>query len=100
MDSFLVELPFPQSSEDQAGELEAPLTIDEISRALAEFPRSKTPGSDGLPVEFYSTYSELLVPRLLSLYNSIFENSELPASMRETTILLIPKPGKDPHLPE
>lgn len=85
---------------EQSRELKAPLTGDEISRAIAEFPRSKASGSDGLPVEFYSTYSDLLIPWLLTLYNSIFENSDLPASMREATIVLIPKPGKDTHLPE
>lgn len=81
-------------------ELEAPLTTEEIAGAIAEFPRSKAPGSVDLPVEFYSTYSELLAPKLLSLYNSIYEDSNVPASMREATIVLILKPGKDPSLPE
>lgn len=72
MDSFLSDLPLPQLTEEQVEELEAPLTADEISEAIAQFPGSKAPGSGGPPVEFYSSYSELLVPKLLSLYNSIF----------------------------
>lgn len=82
MESFLDELPIPELTEAQMRELEAPLTKDEISKAIAEFPRYKAPGLDGLPVEFYSTYLDLLVSRLLTLYNSIFDESELPASMR------------------
>lgn len=100
MQSFLEELTVPQLTDKQVEELEAPLTTDKISRAIAEFSRSEAPESDGLPVEFYSTYSELLVPKLLWLYNTIFESSDLPASMREATIVLIPKLGKDLHLPE
>lgn len=76
------------------------MTAEEITKAIAEFPKAKAPGSDGLPVEFYSSHLEIFTPRLLKLYNSIFTDSELPASMREATIVLIPKPGKDPHLPE
>lgn len=100
MVTFLSDLPLPLLTEEKVEELEAPLMADEISGAIAEFHGSVAPGSDDLPVEFYSTYSELLVPKLLSLNNSIFETSELPASMCEATIVLIPKPGKDPHLPE
>lgn len=100
MEAFLNDFSIPRLTEAQTEILEAPLTTDEILKAIAEFPKAKAPGSDGLPVEFYSTYSEILIPRLLKLYNSIFAESELPASMREATIVLIPKPGKDPHLPE
>lgn len=100
IETFLGELTIPQLSAEQVEELEAPLTIDKVSGALAEFPASKSPGSDGLPAEFYSTYSEVLIPRLLQLYEAIFKDSRLPASMREATIVLIPKPGKDPLIPE
>lgn len=80
-DSFLSELPLPQLTEEQVEELEAPLMADKISGAIVEYHGSKALVLDGLPVEFYSTYSELLVPKLLSLYNSIFETSELPTSV-------------------
>lgn len=69
MDSFLSDLPLPQLMEEKVKELEAPLNSDQIAEAIAQFPRSKALGSDGLPVEFYSTYSELLAPKLLSVYN-------------------------------
>lgn len=85
MESFLTEVHFPQLTEEQATELEAPLTTEEIAEAIAKFPRSKSPGSDGLPIELYSSYSEFLVPKLLSLYNHIFEALNLPASVREAS---------------
>lgn len=79
--------------------LEAPLTTDKITIAIASFARSKSPGSDALLVEFYLQYSEILTPKLLALYNYAFESFELPPSMREAIIVLIPKPGKDPGQP-
>lgn len=99
MNHFLENIPFPRLTEDQISMLDAPLTTDEIAEALAGFTRSKSPGSDGLPVEFYLQYSELLIPKLLALYNYALETFELPPSLREATIVLIPKPDKDPRYP-
>lgn len=62
--------------------LEAPLTNNEITEALADFARSKSPGSDGLPIKLYLQYGELLTPKLLTLYNYVFENFELPPSIK------------------
>lgn len=90
---------FP-NSEIQVELLQAPLTVEEIVTAIADFARSKSPGSDGLPIEFYSHFSEILTPKLLALYNDMFENLTLPSSVREATIVLVPKPGKEPGYPE
>lgn len=80
--------------------LEAPLKVEEIAIAIMEFARSKSPGSEDLPIEFYSHFSEILTPKLLAFYNAMFEHLTVPLSMREATIVLIPKPAKDPGYPE
>lgn len=81
-------------------QLEAPITLDCIAEALAHLPPSKAPGSDVLPLEFYTQFQEVLIPKLQALYAHIFESATLPASMGEALIVLIPKPGKDPLFPE
>lgn len=86
VESFLGEIQLPHLTVQQMTDLDRSLSTEEIAEAIAAFPRSKSPGSDGL--------------RLHKLYNHIFETSTLPASMREATIVLIAKPGKDPHHPE
>lgn len=78
--------------------LEVPLSSEDIALAISHF--AKALGSDGLPIEFYAHFSETLIPRLLTLYQAIFKANALPESMREAIVVLIPKPGKDPHLPE
>lgn len=87
---------FPKLNDTQVTTLEALLMSDEVAMVIASFHRSMAPGSDGLPVEFYVQYSELLTPKLLALYNHLCDTFTLPPSMREATIVLIPKPGKDP----
>lgn len=70
--AFLQNIPFPQISESQMNDLEAPLTTDEIAAAIASLAPAKAPGTDGIPLDFYAAYSETLVPELLKLYNHIF----------------------------
>lgn len=68
-----------------------------ILEAMAHFAMTKVPESDGLPIELYTLFSDTLVPKLLALYQAIFEASTLPDSLQEALIVLIPKPQKDPH---
>ena len=47
-------------------------TKEELSAALKGLQTSKSPGSDGLPVEFYSAFWDLLCDPLLSVLNDCF----------------------------
>lgn len=55
----------------------------------------KTPGLDGFPAEIYKRYEEMLLPELLKTFNSASEEGGLPLSMRDSTIIVLPKEGKD-----
>lgn len=97
---FLSTVDFTQITSTQFELLEASITEDDIAEAMFHLAPSKALGSDGLPLEFYTNYSEALVPKLHELFTHIFKSGSLPQSMREAFIVLIPKPGKDPALPE
>ena len=57
----------------------------------------KTPGNHGYTAEFHKCFQERLIPPLLLLFSDIIINQSMPLTMRQATISLIPKPGKD-HL--
>lgn len=98
--AFLQNIPFSQISESKLVNLEATLTADEITSAIASLAPTKAPGLDGLPLDFYAAYPEVLVPELLRLYNYIFESESLPQSLCQAVIIVLPKLGKDPQYPD
>lgn len=81
-------------TESQVAALQAPIRADDLLSAMAHLTTVKALGSDGLPIEFY-TFSDALVPKLLTLYQAAFDANTLPYSMHEALKVLIPKPGKD-----
>lgn len=55
----------------------------------------KSPGPDRYPSEFFKKFANELGPILLSVYKESFISGSLPETMREATISLIPKKGKN-----
>lgn len=71
------------------------ITISEIMKALHSMKKGKSPGIDGLSVEFYVHFWEYIQVPLLSMYKECIEQKEMIATMKQGVISLIPKPGKD-----
>lgn len=68
------------------------ITLTELENAVFQMENAKSPGIDGLPIEFYKTQYELIKNDLLQLYNSIlFRNESIPTSMTRAIVTLIPK---------
>ena len=55
----------------------------------------KTPGVDGLTIEFYRKFWKNLCPALIKMYYDSYNNSLLPLSTRRGVISLLPKKDKD-----
>ena len=65
-------------NEQDSGFCKRALSAEEISRAVRGLSQGKNPGSDGLPLEFYVKFWDLLCPLLLQLYNLIRDVLVLP----------------------
>ena len=58
----------------------------------------KSPGTDGLPSEFYKVFWEEIGVILTSALNFCFKTGQLRMSQRREIIKLVPKKDADPNL--
>lgn len=89
--SFLSGL--PQVGEDNNGELDAPLSTEELTTVLQGLAGGKAPDIDGLPAEFYRTFWPVLGEDLLCVLRDSLSQGRLPLSYRRAVLTLLPKKG-------
>ena len=77
---------------------EGQLTTDECLVALKSMSHNKTPGSDGLPVEFYSKLWPDVKDYLVEALNEAYSQGELSNSQKQGVISIIPKKDKNTRL--
>lgn len=83
----------PVLPEEQASLLEAPLTLEELTRAVGQMSPGKTPGLDGLPAEFFKRLWSVIGPDFFEVVRESVRDHELPQSCRRAVITLLPKKG-------
>uniref|UniRef100_A0A3Q3BAI7 Reverse transcriptase domain-containing protein n=1 Tax=Kryptolebias marmoratus TaxID=37003 RepID=A0A3Q3BAI7_KRYMA len=96
LDSFLNSVNIPTLSEIAKSDLDMPISIGELSNAIDKLKSGKSPGPDGIPLDLYKIFKNKL---LQPLYNMLLESytiKELPPSLRNAIITVLPKPGKSP----
>jgi len=96
MDNFLDRYKVPKLNQEQINHLNNPITPKEIEAVIKSLPTKKSPGSEGFTAEFCQSFIEDLIPILSKLFHEIETDGVLPNSFYEATIILIPKPHKDP----
>ncbi|XP_078496814.1 uncharacterized protein LOC144752850 [Lissotriton helveticus] len=94
-ETFMRDLTLPQLTERQAKDLKCTITIAEIKQAIRSLPKGKTPGTDGLPADFYATFIDLLAPRLHAVYIEALRTTSLPQSSMQALITSLLKPAKE-----
>ena len=75
---------------------EGKITNGECIAAMKEMASNKSPGNDGLSVEFYILFWPLIGNLVVDSVNSAFGKKELSSSQKQAVISLIHKEGKDP----
>ena len=79
---------------EEAGRCEGFLTIKECADALNKFQNNKTPGSDGLTIEFCRLFWDAIGHFVVDSFNYAYEHGHLSISQRLGIISLIPKKNR------
>ena len=88
----------PSLDPEEKEKCEGPLTKTECFQALKSMNGEKTPGSDGLPADFYKVFWNNLADCLVNSINYAYEVRQFSVSQRRGIIKVIPKKDADPCL--
>ena len=66
-------------------------TLLELDKCLKSFKKGKSPGNDGLPLDFYLTFWDILAPDLLTVFKDLERLERLPDSFRLGIVTLLHK---------
>ena len=86
--------PFLQRPE-MPNSCEGRLSVKECFDCLQSFQNNKSPGNDGLTVEFYKTFWNSIENLVVDSLNYSYECAELSNTQKQAIITLIEKKGKD-----
>ncbi|TWW77456.1 Transposon TX1 uncharacterized 149 kDa protein ORF 2 [Takifugu flavidus] len=83
----------PRVSEEANLRLDRPLQLDELHAALLSMKGRKAPGVNGLTVEFFKAFWDIVAHDMLEVFNESLASGSLPLSCRRAVVTLLPKKG-------
>lgn len=89
----LIKDKIPQINRNFKHEREKHLTRAEMADSIKSMKKGKSPGSDGLTLEFYLQFWNLIEHHLFKVFCLCIEQGEMSTSMKQGAICLIPKPN-------
>lgn len=84
----------PKLSKDEAEDLEGEITLNEATLSLKSMKNGKSPGTDGITVEFYKFFWKQIGSFVVRSLNEGFSKREMSISQREGVIICLPKGDK------
>ena len=93
IDAYLSGINHPRLSDNDASECEEPISLTELTKALKSMNINKSPGIDGLTVEFYREFWEEIQLLVLESLNEGFKQGKLSYLQRKGIITLLFKGG-------
>ncbi|KAJ1170993.1 hypothetical protein NDU88_002864 [Pleurodeles waltl] len=90
-DNYLQHIPITNLMAEDRDRQGGPVTMAEVSEAIAQLASGKTPGTDGLPMDFYKKIEKQLTPQLVEMYTESLQNGIMPCTMREAMAVPLPK---------
>ena len=93
--AYFMQTHVPSLTESMKRACDGKVTIDECQKVLQQFKRNKSPGNDGITIEFYRKFWGKISTNLIQCYNYSYEHGELSNSQKQAIISLLEKEGKD-----
>ena len=81
IDTYMDNVNLPSLVTEKQVLCEGEISTQECENALGKIKRNKSPGEDGLPIEFYKPFWKELSKLLVDVYNESYNNDTLPLSM-------------------
>ena len=97
IEHFLDSIETPNLNEVDKLSLDEPISKQELYETVLSMKHNKSPGFDGLPVEFYIVLWKDISDMLLSSFNFSLQNGLMSSSQRNGIITLIPKKDRDSY---
>ena len=94
LNTFLNDTLINKLDEEQKQACEGEIRIQEVKEVLKSMKNGKTPGIDGLPIEFYKCFWVRIGHFLLRSLNEAFYKGELSVTQKRGIITCIPKGNK------
>jgi hypothetical protein len=85
----------PKLDDDDRDSCEGELTNNECYKVLCKMSNGKAPGNDGLTVQFYKTFWNIVGHHVVNSLNDAYKKGELSNSQKQGVITLILKKSKD-----
>ena len=89
------DLFLPRISREESNFIDSPFQFNEFGEALKELRKGRAPGNDGLTVEFYLAFWDLIGYYVFDAIREAVEHGELGPSLRQGVVKLIPKKDRD-----
>lgn len=94
-ESFLDKVPLPIIDKTLLAQINAPISTEDVTGAIASLSARKAPGSDSYTADFYKLASDTIAPTLVTVYQKILKGNPYLPSGYQAHIKTIPKKEKD-----
>lgn len=91
-------LPEKTLTDDEANTCEGKFTIDECYQAVIDMKLNKSPGLDGLTVEFYVKFWNIISHLVINSLNEGYDKGQLSTTQKQSVLSLIYKKGDAENL--
>ena len=85
----------PKLNENEKESCEGMISEEECVKAIKSMQNGKSPGTDGLPVEFYKIFWKNIKKLVMNSFSYSYENENMSISQKQSIITLLPQKNND-----